>query len=311
MTLTPTLGEYQMHLFEGVGGPAVLFLEVVGLVLPLISWLMFVALFFHVSKTTPKEFMTKTIPKAGASIIKSVYNICTICKNTKNRRQDKEEEKKKGKAQLAGEEGGAEREGGEGGNTIDVTQTSASVDNGSPGTEKEEEDVVHKSPLDDVRKRYKAERMGAFCGREPVLSAFVAVMVLMLLGIFLFDKQLSGGDAREGRVKKASHPAYVSYKDNHEYFALAYYPLISVFVVVTCCMGRARCVNASQPRTQTGAKLALGVVSVVVGLLVIILARADSSEVDGQGESYDLLKNEDKLPKSWEEFDEWKAARGL
>ena len=75
------------------------------------------------------------------------------------------------------------------------------------------------------------------------------------------------------------------------------------------CLGRAWCVKAS-PRAQTGAKLALGVVSVVVGLLVIILARTDSSEVDGQGESYDLLKNEAKLPTSWEEFDEWKAARG-
>ena len=60
-------------------------------------------------------------------------------------------------------------------------------------------------------------------------------------------------------------------------------------------MGRAWCVNAS-PRSQTGAKLVLAVVSVAVSWYVIIRVQADSSEEAGSGESYDLLKNEGKLP---------------
>ena len=36
-----------------------------------------------------------------------------------------------------------------------------------------------------VRERYKPERMAQFCRKEPILSAFAAVMVTLLLDIFL------------------------------------------------------------------------------------------------------------------------------
>ena len=114
-------------------------------------------------------------------------------------------------------------------------------------------------------------------------------MYALLLCLFIFNKQLSGGDQpfRQGRVQRSD--SYVSSSDNHLYFGIVYLTCVASMV--------ATALNGWSKRVFTRCLLVSSLI-IIVYVLVFRLTEGDGA-VDGEGDSYDLLKNEAAVSGVW------------